>query len=121
MATTTEAEASAEAMATVADKSPITSERKVGVDLDTKLPKPYLARALAAPDSENINGTWGHKHNGMSVLQQHVAFFDRDHDAIIRPWDTFSGLRALGFNAIASFFFIIFIHGALSYATLPVT
>ncbi|CAK9325944.1 unnamed protein product [Citrullus colocynthis] len=87
-------EASAEAMATVADKSPITSHRKVRDDLDSKLPKPYLARALAAPDSENINGTWGHKHNGMSVLQQHVSFFDQDGDAIIRPLDTYRGLQA---------------------------
>ncbi|XP_038890807.1 peroxygenase-like [Benincasa hispida] len=114
-----ETEASAEAMATAAEKSPITSHRKVRDDLDPKLPKPYLARALVAPDSENINGTWGHKHNGMSVLQQHVSFFDQDGDGIIRPSDTYRGFRALGFNAIASLFFMIFIHAALSYATLP--
>uniref|UniRef100_A0A9I9CUN1 Peroxygenase-like n=1 Tax=Cucumis melo TaxID=3656 RepID=A0A9I9CUN1_CUCME len=112
-------ETSAEAMATVADKSPITSRRLVRDDLDSKLPKPYLARALTAPDSENINGTWGHKHNGMSVLQQHVSFFDQDGDGIIRPSHTYTGFRALGFNAIVSFFFMIFIHAALSYATLP--
>ena len=117
-------EASAEAMATTAEKSPITLERKVRSDLDTNLPKPCeskkrspvfvlrlnlagerrrhgvmfcfvvvadLARALAAPDSENINGTWSHKHHGMSVLQQHVSFFDQDDDGIIRPWDTYRG------------------------------
>ncbi|XP_023546890.1 probable peroxygenase 3 isoform X2 [Cucurbita pepo subsp. pepo] len=111
-------EASAEAMATTAEKSPITLERKVRSDLDTNLPKPYLARALAAPDSENINGTWSHKHHGMSVLQQHVSFFDQDDDGIIRPWDTYRGFRAMGFNMIFSFLFMIFIHGALSYATL---
>ncbi|KAI3857397.1 hypothetical protein MKW92_004175, partial [Papaver armeniacum] len=53
------------------------------------------------------NGTPGHKHYNMSVLQQHVAFFDRDDN----------GLRAIGFNVIASFVIAILINGALSYTT----
>ncbi|XP_057439534.1 peroxygenase-like [Lotus japonicus] len=112
-------EASNEAMATVAEKAPITAQRNVPHELDTKLPKPYMPRALTAPDTENINGTWGHKHNNMSVLQQHAAFFDRDNDGIIYPWETYRGLRALGFNVICSFIFMIVIHVAMSYSTLP--
>ncbi|KAL7185071.1 hypothetical protein ACSBR2_027077 [Camellia fascicularis] len=108
-----------EAMATVAEKAPITAQRKVRSDLDTKLPKPYLARAMAAPDAENVNGTWGHKHRNMSVLQQHVAFFDQDDDGIIYPWDSFRGFKAIGFNVVASFILMIFSHGSMSYATLP--
>ncbi|XP_050380754.1 peroxygenase-like isoform X2 [Argentina anserina] len=108
-----------EAMATVAEYAPITGERKVRSDLETKLPKPYMPRAMVAPDMENINGTFSHKHQNMSVLQQHVAFFDQDNDGIIFPSETFRGFRVLGFNPVASFIFMILVHAAMSYATLP--
>lgn len=111
--------ASNEAMATVARKAPITIQRKVPDDLDTKLPKAYMPRALVAPDAENVNGTWGHKHNDMSVLQQHASFFDIDNDGIIYPWETFKGFRALDFNVVSSFIFAIILHAAMSYSTLP--
>ncbi|KAL2345822.1 hypothetical protein Fmac_007107 [Flemingia macrophylla] len=112
-------EASNEALATVADKAPVTAQRKVPQDLDTKLPKPYLPRALSASDTENVNGTWGHRHKDMSVLQQHVAFFDLNNDGVVYPWETYKGFRSLGFNVILSFMFSFLAHVALSYATLP--
>ncbi|KAK7285891.1 hypothetical protein RJT34_20676 [Clitoria ternatea] len=112
-------ESSHEAMATMAEKAPITSQRKLPLELDSKLPKPYLPRALRAPDTENVNGTWGHKHNNMSVLQQHAAFFDINNDGIIYPWETYTGFRALGFNMIFSLIISFLIHLALSYSTLP--
>ncbi|EOA12247.1 hypothetical protein CARUB_v10012687mg [Capsella rubella] len=96
-------DAGAESIATVAEKAPVTAERKVRTDLDDYLPKPYLPRAMVAPDMENVNGTRGHKHQDMSVLQQHVAFFDQDSDGIIYPSETFR----------------VIVHLTMSYATLP--
>lgn len=54
-----------------------------------------MPRALVAPDAENVNGTWGHNHNNMSVLQQHASFFDIDSDGIIYPCETFKGISSL--------------------------
>lgn len=51
-------------------------------------------------------------------LQGHVAFFDKDCDGIIWPWDTYHGLRELNFGVILSLLSMVVIHYGFSYVTM---
>ena len=53
------------------------------------------------------------------MLQQHIDFFDPDHDGVIWPLDTFWGFYAIGFNLFLSIFAVFVIHGTFSYPTGP--
>ncbi|EOY01080.1 Caleosin-related family protein [Theobroma cacao] len=52
-----------------------------------------------------------------NVLQKHVAFFDRNHDGLIYPWETFEGFRAIGAGYMLSIASAILINIALSRKT----
>ncbi|XP_076885322.1 putative peroxygenase 4 isoform X1 [Bidens hawaiensis] len=57
--------------------------------------------------------------NDQNVLQKHVAFFDRNNDGVIYPWETFQGFRAIGSGILLSSFAAVFINVGLSGKTRP--
>ncbi|XP_059448178.1 probable peroxygenase 4 [Corylus avellana] len=54
-----------------------------------------------------------------NVLQKHAAFFDRNHDGLIYPSETFRGFRAIGCGFFLSTFAAVFINVGLSRKTRP--
>ncbi|KAL5702400.1 plant seed peroxygenase [Ranunculus cassubicifolius] len=108
-----------DSMATVSSDLPVTARRTIRSDLETFIPKPYMARAFVCPSTEHPHGTPPLKHPEKTVLQRHVAFFDWDDDGIIYAWDIYRGLRLLGFNMIVAFFSCILVTTLFSYPSMP--
>lgn len=100
--------------------TPVTYERPVETDdLDKYIEKPHVPRPHSAPSKENPKGKPQPREElkRLSVMQQHVAFFDRNCDGIIYPWETFAGLRAVGFNPLLSLAGAFLVNSAMSYPT----
>ncbi|KAE9605302.1 hypothetical protein Lal_00024616 [Lupinus albus] len=77
--------------------------------------------AYQIPSTKNQEGVIvdGTIASDQSALQKHVVFFDRNHDGIIYPWETFQGFRALGVGIFLSTIASNFINTGLSGVTRP--
>ncbi|TNY19509.1 Caleosin related protein-domain-containing protein [Rhodotorula diobovata] len=97
-------------------------DRPVAEEVDhIELTEPYVPRANIAATPEHPDGTveggWAKKHEHESVLQQHVHWWDPDHDGVIWPWDTFSGFHQLGFALFWCILSVFIIHPGFSWFT----
>jgi len=95
-------------------KAPITAQRPVPADLEKIISKPNVPRASGAPSVEFPKGADDAKDVGTPMMQ-HVEFFDRNKDGNITPYETYLGMRAIGFNVIFSIMAMIIINSAFSY------
>lgn len=123
---------------TAAPNCPVTSERPPAPSTATSIPNPGVARANAAISIDNPNGDADYianygdfvrprpqgarklmlrKLTDQTPLQQHVLFWDRDHDGQIYPLDTYKGFRELGFNMLFSLLAMLIINLNFSYPT----
>lgn len=99
--------------------APITRRRFPATTVDKYIDRPSLPRANRAVSTDSPDGDdeYTSKFRDYSVLQQHVAFWDRDGDGEIYPWDTYVGFRELGFNLVFSMVAMAIIHLGFSYPT----
>ncbi|KAG6466783.1 hypothetical protein ZIOFF_075400 [Zingiber officinale] len=66
-----------------------------------------------------VPGSAGEGEADLTPLQKHVAFFDRNNDGVIYPFETYQGFRAIGSGVALSAASAAFIHGFLSAKTCP--
>nr|DAD32183.1 TPA_asm: hypothetical protein HUJ06_011034 [Nelumbo nucifera] len=79
---------------------------------------PSTGSKANSANTRSVNG--GEAINGdQTALQKHVAFFDRNKDGLIYPWETFEGFRAIGCGIPLSVAAAIFINGVLSWQSRP--
>jgi len=104
---------------TTAARAPVTFQRPVPTDLERYIDHPSAPRASEAVSKEKPKGTEDYDaiKEERTVLQQHVSFFDHDHDGIITPWDTLVGFSELGFNIIFSLAAAVIIHLSFFWIT----
>lgn len=55
---------------------------------------------------------------GITPLQRHCAYFDRNGDNILTPWDTWVAFRELGYGLLLSTLGTFLVHVFFSYPTL---
>ncbi|TPX47035.1 plant seed peroxygenase [Synchytrium endobioticum] len=103
---------------TMVDGAPVTKDYPIAPpEAVEKIPHPEIPRANLAVSAEFPEGSQQARFKHLSVMQQHVTFFDFDDDGRIFPWDTYKGFRLMGFNFVYSFLAMLFINLNLSYST----
>ncbi|WIA08080.1 hypothetical protein OEZ86_010717 [Tetradesmus obliquus] len=99
-------------------EAPVTVKFQPPYDLQDVLPNPGSPRAYNVPDRLHPEEDGAaHSRDRLTVLQQHVEFFDYDKDGVIWPWDTARGFRDIGYNPLISFLAPFFIHSGMSLPT----
>lgn len=102
----------------------VTEQRRPFIQKDghERLKQPGTARTSEAASLESPHGTqrdsYALRHKHQTVLQQHCAFFDRDHDGVIWPSDTFRGFHDLGYHVLLCLVAVLVIHANFSYPTV---
>lgn len=99
-------------------RCPVSRYRPLATHAAKFIDNPGLGRLNSAPSVEHPHGSveYSKKFEHLTVLQQHVSFWDRDGDGIITMLDTYRGFRDLGFNVLISAMSIL-ININFSYAT----
>ncbi|GMH20342.1 hypothetical protein Nepgr_022183 [Nepenthes gracilis] len=78
-----------------------------------------MASDSAEPKAVSSNDQDDEVESSESALQKHVAFFDRNKDGIVYPWETFQGFRAIGCGILLSIVSAFVINIGLSQKTRP--
>ncbi|KAA0040991.1 putative peroxygenase 5 [Cucumis melo var. makuwa] len=78
-----------------------------------------MADQVSNNASSSPASSGGESEEEKNVLQKHVAFFDRNKDGVVYPWETFMGFRAIGANLFLSTVSAVFINLGLSSKTRP--
>ncbi|XP_042506452.1 probable peroxygenase 4 [Macadamia integrifolia] len=76
-----------------------------------------MASSSVALSSDYDSGSQGVDDGELTPLEKHAAFFDRDKDGFIYPWETYQGFRAIGAGISMSTVASIFINVTLSAKT----
>ncbi|KAL3635950.1 putative peroxygenase 4 [Castilleja foliolosa] len=76
-------------------------------------PKPFSI------STDNITHEGMENQDQSNILKKHVMFFDRNHDGVIYPSETFEGFRAIGCGVLLSSVAAVFINLGLSGKTRP--
>ncbi|KAJ3406607.1 hypothetical protein HDV05_005907 [Chytridiales sp. JEL 0842] len=100
---------------TVVKSVPATNRFPVPEDVEEFIPNPGVPRATVAPSKEHPNGSTDSPNPNLTVLQQHVAYWDPKGKGVIWPWDTFWGFYKIGFNIFLSLWAVTVVNGGFSF------